>query len=262
MTNLRSIVCDLDGVLYLGSETVPGAGRTLETLESAGIDLWFVTNNSTKTPEEVAAKIVLRTGYQARPERVVTSALAAADLLAGTVSSALVLGEPGLRTALTDAGITAIDASDVPGPGPAEVDAVVVGLDYGFTYQRLAAASMAVRAGARLVGSNGDATFPTPHGQAPGAGSMVAAVEKASGVVAELCGKPHPAMRRLLASRLADGPVLVVGDRIDTDLELGWAEGWATALVLTGVGRTGDTGAGKIDHVLPSIAELPAALGL
>ena len=262
MSNFRSIVCDLDGVLYLAAEPVPGAGAALAAVAAAGADLWFVTNNSTRTPDDVAAKISLRTGYPARADQVVTSALSTAAHLRGVAASALVLGGEGLVQALTDVGIAVVDASEPAENEAAEVDAVVIGLDHALSYRRLAAATAAVRAGARLVASNIDATYPTPHGLDPGAGSMVAAVERASGRTAEPCGKPHEPMRRFLADRLAPGPVLVVGDRLDTDLALGWASGWATALVLTGVTTADEAGDPRIDMVLPSIAALPTALGL
>lgn len=262
MSNFQSIVCDLDGVLYLASEAVPGAGEALQALAGAGIELWFVTNNSTRTADDTAAKISLRTGYPASPGQVVTSAMATAEHLRHDIASAMVLGGDGLVRELTAAGIVVLDPSDVPEGVPAEVDAVVVGLDLHLTYGRLAAATAAVRAGARLVASNIDATFPTPQGLAPGAGSMVAAVERATDRTAEPCGKPQQPMLRFLADRIAPGPVLVVGDRLDTDLALGWAAGWATALVLTGVATVDDSQDPRIDLVLGSIAELPAALGL
>lgn len=262
MSNFQSIVCDLDGVLYLAAEPVPGAGEALRALADAGIDLWFVTNNSTRTADDTAAKISLRTGYPASAGQVVTSAMSTAAHLRGHVGSAMVLGGDGLVRALTAAGISVLDASDAPEGDPAEVDAVVIGLDLHLSYRRLAAATAAVRAGARLVASNIDATFPTPKGLAPGAGSMVAAVERATDRTAEPCGKPHEPMLRFLADRMAPGPVLVVGDRLDTDLSLGWAAGWATALVLTGVTTDDESQDPRIDMVLASIAELPAALGL
>lgn len=262
MSNFRSIVCDLDGVLYLGAEPVPGAGAALAAVADAGIELWFVTNNSTRSPADVADKITLRTGYPARPERVVSSALSTAEHLRGHVASAMVFGGDGLVQALTDVGIVVMEVSDAPDEGPADVAAVVVGLDYALTYRRLSAAVAAVRAGARLVASNIDATYPTPQGLAPGAGSIVAAVECASGRTAEPCGKPYEPMRRLLAERMAPGEVLVVGDRLDTDLTLGWTAGWATALVLTGVATPEDAADPRIDMTLTSIADLPAALGL
>jgi ribonucleotide monophosphatase NagD (HAD superfamily) len=119
-----------------------------------------------------------------------------------------------------------------------------------------------VRRGARLIATNTDATFPTSRGPAPGAGALVAALETASGVEAEVAGKPNPAMRSAVSRLLVPGPVWIVGDRPETDLALGAEAGWGRILVLSGV--TGDSGTvppqWRPDIVIPSVAELPAAL--
>jgi len=254
MGNLGTIVCDLDGVLYRGSEPVAGAGDALDRVSTAGFRLLFATNNATRTADEVAAAIRVRTGHAVAPEQVVTSAMATAHHLAGTVGGVFVVGGRGLGATLVAAGVPVV----VDWRG---TDCVVVGLDVELTYAKLADATLAVRAGARLVASNDDATYPAPHGLVPGAGAIVAAVERATGATAEVCGKPHLPMRWLISELAGDGPVVVVGDRIETDVALGQAEGWVTVLTLTGVTTPEEAASAGADHVVASIADLPAILG-
>lgn len=248
-----AVVCDLDGVVYLGSEPVPGAGEALSRMEAAGHEILFCTNNSVRTRQATADKIRRLSGYPARPEQVLSSATAGAALAASSPGPALVVGGPGIFEALEEVGIDVTDDPD-------QARVVVVGLDREITYQRLADASRAVRAGARLVATNHDATFPTPDGQLPGAGSIVAAVETASGVAAEVAGKPHPAMRELIRRRVADRPVWLVGDRPDTDLQMAVAEGWRAVLVLTGVAGSADGVEPPPEVVAASLADVPEAI--
>ena len=223
---MPTLICDLDGVVYLGESEVPGSGDALRRLDAAGWRIVFCTNNATRTPADSAAKIERVSGFSAKPEDVVTSAQAAATLLdAG--STVFVLGGEGLEQAIADRGCLISSDWRV-------VDTVVVGLDPGLSYDRLSTAVLAIGHGARFVASNHDATYPTLEGLRPGAGAIVAAVTRATGVEPEVAGKPHAAMRRLLASK-TDGEVWLVGDRDDTDLAMGRAEGWSTALVATGV---------------------------
>lgn len=224
-----NVICDLDGVVYRGKDPVPGSATALAALEAAGWRIIFCTNNSARTPEEVAGRIREITGYEGRADQVITSAAAAAGLLAESRPPTFVLGGEGVRSALEKEGIP------VTGVG-SEAGAVVVGLATGLTYDWLREASSAVMRGARLIATNDDPTFPAEDGLWPGAGSIVAAVERATGVLAEVAGKPFPPMRRLIHQNLGPGPVWVVGDRPDTDLALASAEpGWRSVLVLTGV---------------------------
>jgi 4-nitrophenyl phosphatase len=242
------IVCDLDGVIFLGDTGVPGAGEALAAIEAAGHELLFCTNNSWRTPEEVAAKIRRTTGYPARSSQVVSSAMAAAEVV--SQPPVFVVGGEGIRAALDARGIEVTADS-------AGARTVVVGLDPGFDYDRLAAAATAVRNGADLIATNLDSTYPTEGGLLPGAGALVAAVEMAGGVEALAAGKPHLPMRKIIQARAGDMPVWVVGDREDTDLSMAYAEGWTSVLVLTGVSQTT---VGRPTLVLGSIAELPEHL--
>lgn len=256
MGNFAAVVCDIDGVLYRGPEAVPGAGEVLVRLQDGGLRLLFATNNSTRHAVEVAATIERRTGFPALAEQVVSSAMATAHHLAGAAHAVFVIGGGGLVATLQAAGMACVDRWQ-------EADTVVVGLDEELTYAKLAEATLAVRnGGARLVATNADATFPSRRGLLPGGGALVAALETATGSTAEICGKPHEPMRRLLRERTGPGAVVVIGDRIDTDMELGWSEGWATILTLTGVTTLREASEARVDHVVASVADVPALLGV
>lgn len=221
-------VLDLDGVIWLGDEPIAGSAAAVERLRGAGEDVLFVTNNSSAPVQEVEAKLA-RQGIDAAG-RVVTSALAAASLVQAG-ERALVCGGPGLVDALRARG------AEVVQDGPADV--VVVGFDRAFTWDRLRRASGAIRAGARFVASNDDATYPTPEGPVPGGGAIVAAVATAAGVAPVIAGKPHEAMAALVRHRL--GPMgMVVGDRASTDGEFAVTLGYDFGLVLSGVTQEGD----------------------
>ncbi len=249
------MVCDLDGVVYLDLEEVPGAGDALRELERQDHRLLFVTNNSTSSPGTVAERIAQLTDYPAAVSQVLTSALAVARMLAADRPRCLVVGGAGIEEALDGEGIPRTE-------NWRRAEAVVVGLDRRLTYERLRDATLALRAGARFLATNVDPTLPTPEGQWPGAGSIVAALEAASDRRPEIAGKPHQPMRELVRSRLGPGPTWVVGDRPSTDLAMARAEGWRAVLVLSGVAV--DPGAGGHEHapdlVVESLADLPGAL--
>jgi 4-nitrophenyl phosphatase len=226
---------DLDGVLWRGAVPIPGAAEAVARLRARGERVAFLTNNAAPTVAEHLAKLA-GMGVEASAEELLTSAQAAATLLPPG-ATALACAGPGVREALAARGVRTVDS------GPA--DAVVVGWHREFDFSRLALAADAVRRGARLIGTNEDATFPTPDGLLPGAGALLAAVAYASEARAEVAGKPHPPMRRLIAERI--GPVAtVVGDRPSTDGELARALGARFGLVLSGV-----TAEGELDGLEP-----------
>ncbi len=252
-----TIVCDLDGVVYLGNELIPGADRAIEALRTAGWHTVFCTNNSSRTPDQAAEKLSRLTGLSIMPEETVSSAQAAASVLAGEVDRAYVLGGPGVHGALDAVGVEVV--SDWR-----HAEAVVVGLDTGLTYESLRDAALAVRAGAWFVATNLDPAFPTPDGLWPGAGAVVAAVAATCGQEPLAAGKPFLPMIELLRSRIdTEGPTLVIGDRPSTDLAMGKAAGWLTAGVLTGVIDDASEIPTELtpDVLLPSIAGLPKWLG-
>jgi glycerol-1-phosphatase len=255
-TGYRGIVLDLDGVVYLGDQVVPAAPAALEGVRGLGVRLAFVTNNSFRPPELVASKLG-RLGVKAAVEEILTSAHATVRLLGGEDGldglKVLVIGGPGLRQALRDAGARLIDAADWR-----EAEVVAVGFDPNLTYERVRTAALAIGAGARFVGSNPDTTLPTPEGFWPGAGATLALLQAATGVRPEVAGKPEPALFETVAAAIGPGPYLMVGDRADTDLDGAHRLGWATALVLSGVIAPADLPdlAVAPDHLLADIGGL------
>jgi len=220
---------DLDGVVWRGSETVPGAPEAIERLRRDGAPLAFVTNSALRTPEQVGEKLA-RHGIPDAADLVITSAMAAASLVERG-ERVVVVGSEGLTVAVTERG------AEVVPIGPA--DAVIVGLTTSFDYDDIKRAMHAIQGGARFIASNDDATFPEAEQFVPGAGSIVAAVATASGAEPVVAGKPHPTIAEFVRAELgSDG--IMVGDRPETDGLFARALGYRFGLVLTGVVSEGD----------------------
>lgn len=234
---MGSWALDLDGVLWRGDAPIAGAAEAVARLRAAGERVAFVTNNAKPTRAQMAAKLADH-GIDAGDD-LITSPMAAASLLARG-ERVVACGGPGVVEAILAAGAEPLDPSSLePRDVAGTVDAVVVGLHTDVDYHRIAVAAAAARAGARLVATNDDSTYPADGVLMPGAGAIVAAVERASGIVAAVAGKPHAAMADLVRARLGpDG--IVVGDRADTDGALAVAVGWSFALVLSGVTHESD----------------------
>lgn len=234
----EGFLLDLDGVLFRGDQAIPAAAPTVDSLRAAGKRLVFLTNNSARTPEQVAEKLN-RMGIGAAPEEVVTSAQATAKLLGkrhGRGLTAYVIGRDGIRSALEAEGIRVLD-----GDNHGATDVVVVGWDDQVTYEALRRATVLVRGGAQLVATNSDASYPAPGNELwPGAGAILAAVETASEARAEVVGKPHRPLFDAAISRAGTENVLVVGDRIETDIAGAAAVGLDSVLVLSGASGPGD----------------------
>lgn len=250
-----NIVFDLDGVLYLAGRSVDGAGAALERLDGEGFAVLFATNAAVLPPQEVAAKLAACCEYPARADQVITSGMAAASMLGVDDQPVYVVGEAGLATTLEGMGIPVTRV-------PEQAGSVVIGLSWSFDYEMIRSAMRALERGGRLIATNADATYPTPEGVWPGAGVVVAAVETATGRVAEVAGKPHEPMRAVIRRHLGPGPTWVVGDRAETDLAMAAHEGWTSVLVLTGVTASAADVPPELapDHVLGSVAELPDLL--
>ena len=245
---MTAVLCDLDGVVYRGGRALPGVRDALLALQLASVDTYFITNNSTRTPEATAARITEITGVEVAGERVLTSPQAALTMLGPGDTPLLVVGESGITDVAEQAGCPVTD-------DPEEARAVLVGLTRELSYGKLAAAMSAIRNGARFIATNDDTTFPTETGLAPGAGAIVAALRAATGVDPEVAGKPNPPMRDLIKSRVT-GPAWIVGDRVDTDIAMAAAEpDWRSILVLTGVTGPEEAAAAGADHVVADLAE-------
>jgi 4-nitrophenyl phosphatase len=228
-----AVVLDLDGVLWLGNEPLPGAAEAVARFRSAGLEVGFMTNNSSLPVGKYVEKLA-RFGVEAEPSEVLTSALATADLLAAGLppgTKVLACSGPGMVEALEARGFEVVDT------GPAE--AVVVGWHRTFDFERLDRASAAIRAGARFVATNLDATYPAPDGLLPGNGSLVAAVATAAGRRPEVAGKPEPPTVALVRARFGEHGV-IAGDRPSTDGALAAALGWPFALVVSAATSDGD----------------------
>ena len=226
-----SALLDLDGVLYIGPDAVPEAPEAVAAARTAGMRVAFVTNNASRTPDVVAAHLS-SLGIPAGPEDVVTSAQAAATLVAELVppgAPVLVVGGEGLDVALTEKGLRPVRrASDDPA-------AVVQGFSPDVGWRLLAEGTYAVNAGLPWIASNGDITVPTPGGLAPGNGALVEVIAKATGRRPVVAGKPHTPLHQEAVRRTGAQEPLVVGDRLDTDIEGARRAGVASLLVLTGV---------------------------
>jgi glycerol 3-phosphatase-2 len=248
-----AILFDLDGVLYRGAEPIPAAAETIERLRRLGKRIAFVTNNAARTPASVVSHLG-SVGIVAAIEEVQTSAMATAELLARRgVATAFVVGEEGLRSALTDAGIRVRDGE------PDRVEAVVVGWDRSVDYAKLRTASILLQRGAAFVASNPDASFPAADGTAwPGAGALVAAIETTTGMRAEVVGKPHAPLLQAALTRAGGGRPLLVGDRLDTDIAGARALSWDSVLVLTGISTRDDVTSSGIEptYILDTVADL------
>lgn len=239
MTAVRNFVVDLDGVMWVGERPLPGAADGVNRLADAGCSVVYVTNMSRLTVAHQQERLV-RCGVR-RPIEIVTSAVAAASLLAPD-DRVMVCGGEGIAEAVESVGaVVACYASDGSGahdggaPAESAVDAVVVGMDPSFDYAACGRAMRAVRAGARLIGTNHDPTYPTTGGLEAGGGAILAAVAAAAEVEPVLAGKPNDATVSCVRERLGSGPGIVIGDRPDSDGLLAEALGFDFALVLTGV---------------------------
>jgi HAD superfamily hydrolase (TIGR01450 family) len=247
---------DLDGVVYLGGSPVAGAAEALGKAVAAGMRLAFVTNNASRTPAAVAAQLA-GLGVPATREDVITSAQAAARLLAERLPAGapvLVVGGTGLRAAVRERGFRPVS---VAAERPA---AVVQGYAPGLTYELLAEGALAVAAGAWYVASNADTTLPTPRGRQPGNGSLIQVIATATGRSPVVAGKPEPPLHAEAVARSGARNPLVVGDRLDTDIESAVRSGADSLLVLTGVTRPVDAVLAPARHRPSYLAEGLAGL--
>jgi HAD superfamily hydrolase (TIGR01450 family) len=231
MSAYDAALLDLDGVFYRGTEPIEHAAEAAATARAAGMRMAYVTNNASRTPEAVAA-LLRSVGVDASVDEVATSAQAGARLLAERFpagSRVLVVGGEGLFAAVSASGLTPVTSADD------EPVAVVQGYAPGLTYEQFAEAALAVRRGALWVATNLDSTVPSPRGLVPGNGALVAIVRTATGAEPIAAGKPARPLHDEAVLRTGAQRPLVVGDRLDTDIEGAVAVGADSLLVLTGV---------------------------
>jgi phosphoglycolate/pyridoxal phosphate phosphatase family enzyme len=289
-------IFDMDGVLYRGARVMPYARETLERLRAAGWEVYFATNNSTATRDEYLRRLQeLELGGDR--EHIVTSGYATAHYLARRdvrPRDVLVLGADGLRAEIRASGISVRAAADLPGihpppeaaadgvdPGamrrylvsldlPPPPDTLVVGLDLHLTYAKLAEAQRAVLAGAHFVCSNRDRAYPVEGRLLPGAGTIVAAIEVATGARAICIGKPEPFLFEEAIRRAGkDGDrVVVVGDSTDYDMVAAHRVGATGVLITTGLTEeasveraAGEAVPDRVVHSLEELFALPEFAG-
>jgi HAD superfamily hydrolase (TIGR01450 family) len=272
----RLVIFDLDGVVYRGRQPVAGAAALTTALRRAGVLTRFATNNSMATRATYVERLS-GMGIEADLDEIVTSTSATIDHLHAhlpAVRRVLAVGAPGMLDELREAGFEATAAADAVeagydgGPLPSPYEAVIAGLDPAFDYRRLAAASSALRAGARFLATNADLLYPTSTGFLPGAGSMIAALRAASGVEPLVIGKPEPGIFLAILERAGVGPAqaLAIGDNPDSDMVAAHRAGIDSILVLTGVADAAAaallTGERRPGHVARDPAEVATLLGL
>ena len=288
-------IFDMDGVLYRGSDLMPYAKQALERLRRAGWQVFFATNNSTATREEYVERLD-RLGLGGDAEHIVTSAYATAhylERLDPKPKDVFVVGADGLRAEIHATGIAVRDASSLPGiqppdaaaadgidPGamrryltslalPPPADTVVVGLDLHLTYAKIAEAQRCVLAGARLIASNRDRAYPVEGRLLPGAGTIVAAIEVATGKTAVCIGKPEPFLFEEALRRAGERRAVVIGDSTDYDMVAAHRVGAAGVLILTGLTEEsaveharGDAVPDRVIRSLDELFTLPEFAGI
>lgn len=223
------ILLDLDGTIYHGSRMIPHADQLIALLKQLSVPYQFLTNNSAATPEDVAGRLNAM-GVQAEPRDVCTSAQAAAHFIASNKAwrRIHIVGEHGLRHAIAEAGLAITEDT---------ADVVLQGIDRQATYRQLGHAAALIRGGAQYILTNPDLLVPAEEGLIPGAGSISAMLQAASGQQPLVIGKPSPIFTQFALDRLgtAPGDTWVVGDNLATDIAAGLNAGCKAVLVLTGL---------------------------
>jgi HAD superfamily hydrolase (TIGR01457 family) len=257
LNHFTTALLDMDGVLYRGHAPLPGVNDLLALFARRDIAYACVTNNAMLTPQQYEARLAAM-GITIPAAQVITSPVATRRYLEGQTqrgTPAYYVGMEGLRAALFDDGYFVLEEKTPR--------FVVVGLDMEMTYAKMRTACLAIRSGARFIGTNPDTTLPTEEGIVPGAGSLLALLKAATDVEPFVIGKPAPTMLHAAIDMLgADtAHTLMIGDRLDTDIAGAHAAGVASAMVLTGVSTREDLERSELqpDEVYAGLPELVAA---
>lgn len=257
---IRGVVVDLDGTVYLGDDLVPGSVEAIERLREQGLDLLFVTNNPTRTRSAYVERLG-EMGIEVAREEVLSAGTVTSRYVAEHHPDAatLLIGSDGLATQLRDAGVRLTD-------DPERAEVVVTSHDHGFDYDDLSRGLWALSDATAFYGSDPDLVYPGGNGRAyPGSGAITGAVGHVAGRDPDLVfGKPSEPAIRMVERALGHAPaeLLVVGDGLDTDVAMGEAAGYETAFVLSGRGSRAELAESDAapDHVLERLADLPELL--
>lgn len=256
MNKYQTYLIDLDGTMYRGKDKIPEAKDFIQRLHDQNIEFYYLTNNSTKTPQQVADNLVNNHQIMATADQVITPSLATAGYIQNMFGkeisnkSAYVIGEYGLKSAIYETGIQYEETNP---------DVVIVGLDYDVTYHKFELATLAIKRGAFFIGTNADTNLPNERGLVPGAGSVISLVETAVQHKAQYIGKPEPTIIDFAAQAKGFDPstAVMVGDNYNTDIKCGINAGVETLLVYTGVSTHEDIAAQDIKptHQVESLAD-------
>lgn len=232
--NIKSLILDMDGVLWRGDSPIGDLPGIFARIQGKNLKVAFATNNSMRTPEQYMDRLE-GYGVQIEPWQVVTSALGIADMLGRKYqpgTKLFVIGESGVLNALREKGFELLSTVEAD-----QAKALVMGMDRQINFEKMATASLLVQRGLPFYATNNDKSFPTSHGEIPGAGAWISVVTTATGIEPIIAGKPFPFLLELARERLGTlkEETLVVGDRLETDIAGGQAAGMPVALVLTGV---------------------------
>lgn len=230
--NVRGLIIDMDGVLWQDTLPIGDLPSIFQRFDELNLKYILATNNATRTIREYQEKLA-DFGVHLKAEQIIGSVEAVGTYLEERYpqgASVYVVGEPGFKQTLSHHNMRIVDESEK------SADVVAVGLDFGVTYNKLKHASLLIQSGSEFVGANPDNTFPTPEGFIPGAGTLIGALEIATGKKATIIGKPEPLLFQIALKRLGLAPkeALVIGDRLETDIAGAQAAGIHTALVLSG----------------------------
>jgi 4-nitrophenyl phosphatase len=255
--DIKALILDMDGVLWRGEEAIGDLPAIFDTITKRGLKVILATNNSTRSPEAHLEKLS-KFDVKLDVSQITTSSMALAALLKEAFPKGgdlYIIGMEGLFRAVEAEGFRAFSGDELP----EKPVAVLAGMDWKMDYQKIANASLFIQKGAPFYATNPDKTYPTPEGLMPGAGTLLAAVETASGVAPIVAGKPEAYLFQLAMQRMGVSPeeTLVVGDRLETDILGGQNAGCKTALVLSGVTtrERGEAWMPKVDFIAGNLGE-------
>lgn len=249
------LLIDLDGVVWIGREPVPGSVEALRALQDDGKRIVFVTNNPGRLPQAYAERLG-ELGVEAGLDQIVTAGIAVARMAgeaAGEGGGAFVIGAAPLKEMVGATGARLLEGEEAEA-----ADVVVVSGHKGFDYGELRTAKRALDRGARLFATSHDPTMPYPGGELPGTGAVLAAIEVASGKQATIAGKPERHLFEIAKEAAGEGRLAMIGDRVSSDIDGGRAAGLETILVLSGTSSRAEAEAADPppDHVIDDLAAL------